>query len=363
MLIDVKEEIVKKKDNIKKIEKDMDLIYEDLAQSVASFSKEKDFTWCEELLSSYNLSNDEYIKLKERQTQLNNQVEFLESLNKKIKNVDKKLLVLKKTLDSMLYRFGAIAFESFSSTSNRESDVYKLLMPHFEESQNLMDNLQQKQLKSKNILIKKLISLKISKNRKNLKDVFYNAALELEKKDMLNDIFTSVNNKLYEEYLSVKKQQKKLTLKRKNYLNTIKQIEEDKKEGLDSKIQELNKEIKIAEEHTQSAAILLGKGLYEELPNQISSAQVGETSIELIDQITLHKRSLDKVNNDIKLLENELKMEEIRAQINYDKTNIDHLEKQIESCEKKIEAIELNIEKKQQQIAKLKAEGSYTLDE
>lgn len=353
-------ELIKiKKEKILENEKDIALLYEELARCVSEISKTKDLNYCEQLLTSFLLANDEYLKYK---IKLNNYINVeinLDSLEKDIREVSRKIRENETQLKQILLKIGAASYEAYYS-NRLPLNVMNLLSVKFEEKQKKIKALEIKYNKSKSKIYKNLIQKNLNSKRVNLLETFYESAILLESQSLIDSIPMIDKDLILKSYSELKQLQSELF----SSLNTYKLDKENLKKDdySDSKVKldELKMLLKQSEESSIKAAILLGSELYKELPDNITSNEIGVTSIESIDQITLHKRAIDKLNNDIKLLTNQLKIEEIKSQIYIENSNIKRLELQIDTCNEKIEAIESSISEKKNQIDSLVLEGVYS---
>lgn len=350
-----------KKEKILENEKDTSLLYEELGRCVSEVSKTSDFSYCDELLTSFSLANEEFIKLKTKQKKYLNLEKNLDSLEKELRDVSKKIRKNENNLKQVLLKIGAASYEAYASNT-LSSNIMTLLSVKFEEKQNKIKKLELKYKKSKSNFYKALIQKRLNSKRVNLLETFYEAALLLDSQDSLDSIPMIDKEKVLNNYTEIKHTQSELLYSYKIFKGERDNLKKDNVDDSKTKLDELKRLVEQAEDSSIKAAILLGSELYELLPDDITSNDIGVTAIELIDQITLHKRAIEKLNNDIELLTNELKIEEIKSQIYMDKSNIERLELQIKTCNEKIETIEANIGDKKLQIDTLVLEGVYSDD-
>ncbi len=355
-------ELIKiKKEKILENEKDTSLLYEELGRSVNEISKIRTLNYCDELLTSFSLANDEYLKLKSKREKYLNIEKTLDSLEKELKNINKSIRENESELKKVLLRIGAASYEAYASKILSNSTM-KLLSVKFEEKQKKISVLESKLKTSKLDLSKNIIQKRINSKRVNLLETFYEAAILLETQGALESIPMIDKENILNHYTELKHKQSELLYSFKIYKEERDKLKKDGEGDTKSKLEELKRSVILAKESAVKAAILLGSELYEILPDDITSKDIGVNAIELIDQITLHKRAIDKLNNDIKLLTNELKIEEIKSQISMEKSNIERLELQIETCNEKIDKIESSISDKKIQIDNLVLEGVYSED-
>ncbi|MBK5201001.1 MAG: hypothetical protein JJE21_05640 [Spirochaetaceae bacterium] len=353
-------ELIKiKKDKILENEKDTSLLYEELGRCVSEIAKIKNFSYCDELLTSFSLANEEYIKLKTKQKKYLNIEKNLDSLEKELRNVSKKIRENESNLKQVLLKIGAASYEAYASHT-LSSNIMSLLSVKFKEKQNKINYLELKYKESKSKLFKALIQKILNFKRANLLETFYEAALLLESQSNIETIPMIDKEKVLNKYTEIKHTQSELLYSFKIFKGEIDNLKKDDVDDSKTKLEELKRLVIQAEDSATNAAILLGSDLYEILPDGITSNDIGVTAIELIDQITLHKRTIEKHNNDIKLLTNELKIEEIKSQIYMNKSSIKRLKLQINVCNGEIETIESSIGEKKFLIDSLVLEGVYS---
>jgi predicted nucleic acid-binding Zn-ribbon protein len=118
-------------------------------------------------------------------------------------------------------------------------------------------------------------------------------------------------------------------------------------------LEERSQAMKKEEKTYQKAAYSYGKALYESLPDSVHAGQIGQKAISLMDQITLHRSRIRKLEGDIKTLQNLIKVQELEAQIELENQKIDHLQAQIETFNRQIAQVHASIQLKQNKISEL----------
>lgn len=354
--------IAAKKDKIKENEMDTTLLYEELGRCVSEIAKYKQINYCESLITGFTLANDEYLKLKRTQEKFTNIAKNSTSLEKELRIVRRNINDNEKKIKDLLLRIGAATYESYCSNI-LTSDLMKLLYPIFDSKQRRISLFENKLKNANTELSQKYYKSRLVKLRFSLIDVFYQTALLIEKNDFIESIPLKNRDAILNEYSQLKHKASELTYSLKIYKSELDTLKKDNALDVDSKLGELKGTVNEANENSKNAAIVLGDELYKKLPNNISSHDIGENAIDLIDQITLHKSMINNLNKDIELLKNELKISEIKLQIQEEKSNINRLKVQIKSCNDKINAIEYSIEEKNEKIDELVKEGVYIDEE
>lgn len=346
------------KEKIKESEMDTVLLYEELGRCVSDRSLKTPIKYCEMLITDYILANEEFLRLKRKQDQFKNIEKNSKSLEKEYRLTQKNLNINEKKIKDLFLRIGAAIYEGYGSNTLKP-ELTKLLDPIFLEKQKKVKMYELKINSSTNILVKKIYKHKLKKLRLNLVDTFYQASILLEKNSCIKSLPLRNKDAIIKEYLKYKNENNKLNYSLKIFKSELDRLKKDGSEDVKSKLEELKITVKIAKESSKDAAILVGTELYKILPDDITSEVIGESAIDLIDQITLHKSVIANRNKDIELLKNELKVIEIKSQIEVENSNIDRLQLQIETCKDKISTIEDTIANKKIQIDVLVKEGVY----
>lgn len=347
-----------KKTQIEENEMDTALLYEELGRTVSDLAKNKSISYCDEYLTSFSLANDEYYRLKKTQEKFTNIEKNSTSLADEIKNINKKIRINQKEIREMLLRFGAAAYEAYSSKSLND-EIMSLLSAIFEEKQKKIENLQQKLQRTKGQLLRTVIQNRLNSIRKSLLELFYEAAILVESNDFIDVIPMKDQQSVLSRYHDLKNKESELVYSNKILKSELEELHKKGSAEVKTKLEELKVKIEIAAEDEKNAAVLLGTELYDTLPDDITSYEIGDEAINLIDQITLHKRTIEKIEKDIELLHNELKIEDIKTQIRDKNSDIERLELQIKSCTDQIENIENSITEKKSQIDAIVKEGVY----
>ena len=347
-----------KKTQIEKNEMDTALLYEELGRTVSHIAKNKSISYCDEYLTSFSLANDEYYRLKKTQEKFTNIEKNSTSLADEIKNINKKIRINQKEIREIMLRFGAAAYEAYSSKSLND-EIMKLLSGIFEEKHRKIENLEQKLERTKGQLLRTVIQNRLNSIRKSLLELFYEAAILVESNDFIDMIPIKDQKSVLSHYHDLKNKESELVYSSKILKSELEELKEKGAAEVKTKLEELKVKIEIAADDEKNAAVLLGTELYDTLPDDITSYEIGDEAINLIDQITLHKRTIEKIEKDIELLHNELKIEEIKTQIQDKNSDIERLELQIKSCNDQIENIEDSIAEKKSQIDAIVKEGVY----
>jgi predicted nucleic acid-binding Zn-ribbon protein len=362
MAINPLEIIAIKKKKIKENEMDTALLCEELGRCVFDMTKFKSVNYCDALITDYSLANDEYIKLKKTQEKFTNIDKNSKSLEKELKIINKNIKDNEKELKELLLRIGAAAYEAYCSNT-LPPEIMKLLYSLFDTKQQKVAYLEKKLKSSKSSIKASYYKVRLKKLRLSFIDVFYQTAILLEKNDSIDSLPLKKRTSMLNKYSKYKHTQSELIYSLKIYESELKGLKKDGSLYVKSKLEELRISVNNAHESSKDAATLLGTELYEIIPDDVTSDDIGENSINLIDQITLHKSVIENLNNDIDLLKNEIRIDKIKSQIKEENTNIERLELQIKFCKEKISTIEDTISDKKNKIDILVEEGVYIEEE
>jgi len=352
------EKIDEKNKQIKEEQKKVDINYKKLGEQVSYFLKDKPFSYCLNELSNYEISLNEYNKILKKKNKLNNKVEQISEYNNKINAI--RLALNEKRIEEQkeLSRYGAAIFEAYSN-DKIDKDVSIKLDLIFDKIHLKLNNEAKKRDNSNIILTTAYYERRLDKMKKSLYNLFIKSA-QLVIDENLESSITLKNNDNYVSSIKL------IIDKRKNLENKIKEYEkniEDLKSGNSNihnkKLEEMQSEIKALYETQSEAALLFGKELYNNLPDEISSKEIGLQAISIIDKITVQLAYIDSLTEDIKKLNNEIQISELSSQISLERKKIERLNIEIENCNSQITKIEDIIQKKINKIIKLKDAGVY----
>ncbi len=356
MALNYKEQIELKDEEIKNAKENLIKRYENLGKNVASFVNEKKFDYCLDELSSYEIVKDEYERLLNKQNKLLNNVDSLNDCKKNLHNLSKLLEISLDEENKELSRLGAAIYEAYSNNQLCE-EINSIVEPIFKEKNNKLNKFKNINPKSNISILNSFYTSKINKHRNTLLPLFNRAASVVIKEDLLNLIKLANKDKYLNSINEAKSKTKKVEKEIeqcKNEIDTLKKVENPTKQ-----LEELKKEIDVSKKSVLDAAILLGEELYNKLPNNITSQEIGALSIEIIDDITLEFAKIESLEKEKIKLNNEVIITELSAQISHERNTINKLNAEIVSCNNQIKKIEKVIEEKRLKIIELKKEGTF----
>ncbi|MDC7238649.1 MAG: hypothetical protein PQJ45_12850 [Sphaerochaetaceae bacterium] len=358
------EQIELKEKDIKKAKDLLAKKYESLGRTVALFVKDKTFSYCLNELSNYEIAKGNYERLLRKANNIKNKVDTVNDCKSEIFELRKLLLEKKREEETQLSRFGAAIYEAYTN-NNFDQDIINELDQIFHHINITIEKYKTKSENTSVILFSAIYEKKLKKKKKELSNLFIKASLYI----LENNLDSKINFINKDKYLiSLKKAIKSRENLDSQILNCENRIEEIKKEDNESpnrKLEEIKREVESAKEVKINAAILLGEELYNNLPDDINSEEIGIKAISLIDNITLQLAKIESLEQDIVKLNNEIIITELSAQIAHERTKIKTLEEEILNCNKQINKIENIINQKRDKIIELKKEGTFeqsTLD-
>lgn len=336
--------------------KDMELLYEELGRSVATTCDEDSFPWCTSELSSFLSQKEMNEEQEKRCNSLQNKKKTLSKKNKEKIAYKKEKNRIEKEISALLSRFGATCFEAYISSSLDE-EVVKIVNPIFSKLKR-KTKINEK-ISSDSSIITRIKLARLHSYRKKLLLAFQKVGFLLEKEGKLDALSGHNISLLHAEYDKLSLQLGDIEAQLKEVEKVRRLLKEEGEDHFTEEIERLERKINEGKEDEKKAAHLLGEELYKNLPDTITSQVIGDDAIHLIDQITLHHRQLEEVDNDIEKLKNEIKIGEISAKITHDRQKVDALMKQISNCQAQIDKITFSIDDKRREIIQLKSKGTY----
>jgi hypothetical protein len=332
--------------------------YKSLGKNIALFVCDNSFSYCLRELSSYEIAKGEYKRLLNKKNKLKSKVDTLDDNNNEIYYLRKSLTEQKQEEIQHLSKFGAALYEAYSNKI-LEQEIIKKLDPIFLITNEKITKYKEK-IDKKNIVLSSAFYENIlNRQRKILSNLFITAAQFIIDEKLEKQI--TINNS--EKYI---KTLQKSILKRENLEKKIESCESTTQEINDEdeqsplrKLDEINKQVDISKAAENEAATLLGEELYMNLPNNITSKQIGPKAISLIDNITLELAKIESLEQDIVKLNNRVVITELSSQIAHERSKVTKLEDEIVNCNKQINKIDKIINIKRNKIIELKNAGTY----
>lgn len=351
-LIEIKEkEILKSKRNLAKK-------YQSLGETIALFVKEKPFSFCLNELATYEIAKGEYERLTNKADKIKSKVDILEDYKKQAYDLRKSLISVKNEERVDLSRFGAAIYEAYTH-KKLNYNISKRLDTIFGKIDESIKKYKKRVENSSSPLVTSFNNMLLINQRKKLFNYFVDAASLIINERLEKEL--NINKK--EEYLKslgiIISERVVLEGKIEKFESEIEKMKSDNIHSPGQRLDEVKKEVALAKEVKLNAVILLGEELYNKLPNNITSEEIGLDAISLMDKITLDLAKIDSLEQDIVKLNNEIVITELSAQIAHERNKIKTLEDEILSCKAQISKINNIINQKRDKIIELKNEGTF----
>jgi chromosome segregation ATPase len=159
---------------------------------------------------------------------------------------------------------------------------------------------------------------------------------------------------LVAELTQFKKKEQSLQQELDIHHSAVAKLRSQKKESPRNQLETSRIQFREMEKQRTKVSNLYGKALYDKLEQNASPQQVGSVSMALMEQISLHLRRVDRLEDEILGLQNQMKVEELEAQIELENQKIRHLRTQIEQSNNQISQVELSIARKREKITSLR---------
>ncbi len=352
-------------EKIKLIEKEialekkrLDDVYKCLGENVAFFVKNKSFSYCVKELSDYEISRNKYFKLLKTKNNLKSRVEEIKDCKTDLFKLKEALLGKEKEESQELSKFGAAIYEAYTNNQLNENLSNKLNTV-FDKVHLKMESVANKRDSSSIILFSAYHNKKLNKLQNVLFKLFIESAKIILDEKLEDQLSMKNKDKYLIDIYDIFNKKKSLE---KNIKKCNEKIEELKKEDKDvpaQRLEDIQHDLKSLNDVQINAAIHLGKELYNNLPNEINSNEIGNKSISLIDEITFKLAKIESLEENIVKLNNEIFISELSAQIAHERSKIKQLEQQIDNCHSQIDKISGIINKKRDKIIELKKSGTY----
>lgn len=345
---------------------DLFSLYADLGKSVALIEQitplgfgNAEFKQFIEVQSRYDEAELTYERLK-------GYISQLEDRSRKIKEIEADIRSLHKVRGNLFARLGAIAYEAYGSQTLPEY-LIEVCAPYFEEhhvkTRKLEEACASDKNKSYGFLRKYSASFILNRHKKRLLPRLVQAGSALVSIGCEADIPGIGKEKLSSELSSFLKKEKALQQELDIHRSAVVKLRTQEKESPKGQLELSRVQFNQIGKERDKIAFLYGKVLYDTLPESVSSEMVGSRAITLIDQISLHLRRLDRLEQDILELQNMMKVEELEAQIELENQKIEHLHSQIEGCNRQIKQVQLSIEAKRSKIVALQPQQALPYNE
>lgn len=345
-------DIQQKQKEIEQHRSDMFALFADLGRIVAPVEQLSSLGYALKEYEIFCKATEEYEKAKRSYEQLSGYISQLEDRSRKIKEIQRDIRLLRKPLDRVFARVGAIAYEAYTC-DNLADHLKEACAPFFEDHHRKTKRLEERVEAPGNRVNRFLCDSRLRSLRRDLPAVFIKAgrclaaigcAAELpfcEKHDLMSQLENFMQKKSgLEQELEV-------------HVGAMAKLKSEEVQSPKARLEERASQMRSRQKEAEKAAAVYGKALYDTLPSDVNARTIGSRAIELMDQLTLHKNRIKTLQREIKVLENLIQVQELQAQVELDNQRIEMLRSQIETCNRQIEQIESTIAEKQKKITAL----------
>ncbi|MBI9095833.1 MAG: hypothetical protein JEY71_13245 [Sphaerochaeta sp.] len=282
----------------------------------------------------------------------------MEDRSRKIQQIEADIRALNGPRKKLHSRLGAIAYEAFGSETLPDY-LQQTCTPLFADHQTMVRELQDSLQRCKaqkgpiNTLRCSYLNLSLQHTRKQVVPLLIKAGSILAKLGCEADLPGLGKQSLVAELAQFKKKEQALQQELDIHHSAVAKLRTQEKESLKNQLETSRIQFREMEKQRTKVSNLYGKALYEKLQQKASSQQIGSASMALMEQISLHLRRVDRLEDEILGLQNQMKVEELEAQIELENQKIRHLRTQIEQSNKQISQVELSIARKREKITSL----------
>ncbi|HAF86252.1 MAG TPA: hypothetical protein DCG32_07815 [Sphaerochaeta sp.] len=282
----------------------------------------------------------------------------MEDRSRKIQQIEADIRALNGPRKKLHSRLGAIAYEAFGSETlpdYLQQTCTPLFADHHAITKGLQEALEQckAQKGPLNALKCSYLNLRLQHTRKQMVPLMIKAGSILAKLGCEADLPGLGRQSLVAELAQFKKKEQALQQELDIHHSAVDKLRTQEKESPKNQLETSRVQFREMEKQRTKVSNLYGKALYEKLQQNASSQQIGSASMALMEQITLHLRRVDRLEDEILGLQNQMKVEELEAQIELENQKIRHLRTQIEQSNKQISQVELSIARKREKITSL----------
>ncbi|KAF5042183.1 hypothetical protein DSECCO2_515280 [anaerobic digester metagenome] len=345
-------DIQQKQKEIEQHQSDVFFLYADLGRSVALVQQISRLPYAEAEYETFCTLMDAYESAKHSYEQISGYIAQIEDRSRKIKEIEKDIRLLGKPFHKLYSQLGAIAYEAYGSQTLAEH-VRQACFPMFEEHAKRTRKLENQKQSHSGLLGRKIIGLQLDLQRKILPGLLAKAGERLVSIGCEKDLPLAGRQSLLDELDGLKERRMELSQELELHQSAMAKLQSEEVQSPKARMEERANAMKQAQKAAEKAASAYGKALYETLPEQVHSDQIGQKAIQLMDQITLHRKRIKSLQREIKQLENLIQVQELEAQIELENQRIEVLRSQIDTCNRQISQIAASINEKQKRITVL----------
>ncbi len=351
-------DILQKQKEIESHRSDLYTLYAELGFSIALIEQITPLGVATNEFNRFVEVDTKYEETRQTYERIKGFISQLEDRSRKIQQIEADIRALNGPRKNLHSRLGAIAYEAFGSETLPDylkETCTPLFADHHTTIRALQDALEQCKDKKGpfNALQCSFLTLRLQHTRKQVVPLLIKAGSILAKLGCETDLPGFGKETLVAELAQFKKKEQALQQELDIHHSAVAKLRTQEKESPKYQLETSKVQFKEMEKLRTKVSNLYGKVLYDKLEQNTSSQQVGSAAMALMEQISLHLRRVDRLEDEILGLQNQMKVEELEAQIELENQKIRHLRTQIEQSNKQISQVELSIARKQEKITSL----------
>jgi len=358
-------DILQKQKEIESHRNDLYTLYAELGFSIALIEQITPLGFATEEFTQFVEVDTKYEEARQTYERIKGFISQLEDRSRKIQQIEADIRSLKVPRRNLHARLGAIAYEAFGSDTLPDyllQTCTPLFAEHYTTIGKLQDALEECRIQKGPLsrIQSSLLTLRLQRNRKQVIPLLVKAGSKLAKLGCEADLPGLGKESLVSELAQFKKKEQSLQQELNIHHSAVAKLRSQEKESPKNQLETSRIQFREMEKQRTKVSFLYGKALHEKLQQNASPLLIGSVSMALIEQISLHLRRIDRLENDILDLQNQMKVEELEAQIELENQKIRHLRTQMEQSNKQISQVELSIARKREKITALRPRMALT---
>ncbi|MFA5447862.1 MAG: hypothetical protein WC233_06255 [Sphaerochaeta sp.] len=344
-MADLQREILQKKRQISHHLEDLSSLYGELGRTYVPLD-DHPFTYIiQEKERRYAEACQTYEEAKHSYEQIAGYIRQIEDRSRKIGEIQRDIVNLAKEEQQVHAQLGAMAWEAygFNTLSGRS---YRLCDPIFHEHYQLTAKLTKASARQKPRSVARMVTLRrLSRSRHKLESLLIQAGERLAKAGWEEDLALERVPGLQEELGRVRTLRDALTEELEVHQSAVARLKSEETTSPEARLEVSRRHMSEAETESQGRAVEYGMALYEQLAGHSQASAVPQ-----VFQVTLHRKRIQRLEEEIQQLGNLIEAEELRAQILLESRRVVHLRSQMEGIGRQIAQLDASILEKQRKI-------------
>ncbi len=354
-------DIQQKQKEIEQHQQDLSALYADLGYSVALIEQIGTIGYGRQQFLLFLEEQERYLAAKHSYEMLATYITQLEDRSRKIKQIEADIHSLSKMRKRLYAQIGAIAYEAYGS-QNLPDHVIQVCSPFFEEQQKKTRRLEEQLEKRGTSVLGNLLRFQLDLERKRLLPLLAKAGKALVAIGCERDLKLETYPELKDQLSDFQIREKELKQELEVHQSAIAKLQTQEVQSPKARLEQHAQAMKQAQKVCEKTAEQYGKVLYEDLPENVDASLIGHKAIQLMDQITLHRKRVRQLEKSIQVLQNLMQVQEIEAQIELENQKIGLLRTQIDQCNRQIAQVDASIAEKRKTIVALLPDKEVSID-